>query len=508
MSGLVAGYGMPKTEEMEAMLARISHRGPYLSGTHVQTPTGLGQNYLRADNPGAWPEMDTPFGNGHNGGGELRIAYDGQIGNREALAEQLGLQNGPFLEERILLKLYETRGKEMLSELNDAIFSFVISDGKELFAARDLMGIKTLFYGRNGDDLYLSSELKGLISVTENVGEFPAGHYMDAAGETTVFAELPTEAPPVSRASLEDILQDVRDIVGRSVENRVDFATPTASLLSGGLDSSIISHLASERYKERFGNDARLPTFAIGVGESEDIVKARLMADHIGSEHHELIVDVDELFEALPEVIYQLESFDPSLVRSSVVNYLMSRHAKEYGIETLLSGEGGDEMFCGYAYMADLPTEELFQEQMNCFGYLHNNASLRLDRMNQCHSIRVVAPFISGELYDYILTMPSEYKMRPTGDYKIEKWVLRRAYEPYLPREIALRSKQEFSQGTGAADMLPERVESLVSEEELAEVQSEFPFVRTREECYYFRLFGERFGYGSAVETVGQWDHF
>lgn len=140
---------------------------------------------------------------------------------------------------------------------------------------------------------------------------------------------------------------------------------------------------------------------------------------------------------------------------------------------------------------------------MASFGYLHSNASLRLDRMNQCNSVRVVAPFISGELFEYVLTIPGEYKIRTVGNQKIEKWILRRAYEPFLPTAITERTKQEFSQGSGVADLLPARIEPLVSDEELAATQSRFAFIRTKEECYYFRLFGEHFGYGSGGRDSG-----
>jgi asparagine synthase (glutamine-hydrolysing) len=285
----------------------------------------------------------------------------------------------------------------------------------------------------------------------------------------------------------------------------VNFATPTAGLLSGGLDSSVVCCVASRVHENWFGGKARLKTFAIGLGESEDIQNARIVAGYIGSEHHELIVDLDRVLEALPQVIYYLESFDPSLVRSAVSNYLISQHAREHGIEQLLSGEGGDEIFCGYTYLKDFPPEELTTEQLKCLGYLHNNASLRLDRMNQCHSVRVVAPLISGKLLNYALRLPPEYKQKPDGDGKIEKWIFRKAYESLLPDTIVWRGKQEFSQGSGSAGVLPAHFETAVSDEEFARAQAEHPVVRSKEELYYFRIFAEHFGTERAVDTVGQW---
>jgi asparagine synthase (glutamine-hydrolysing) len=393
----------------------------------------------------------------------------------------------------------------MFRHLDDAIFAFVFSDGEELFAARDILGIKTLFYGWRGETLYLASELKSILEVTEDVREFPPGYYMDRSGLFTLFAELPQVPPDILDIELEKMMEDIRAMIRRSLHNRVDFNLPTASLLSGGIDSSVIAYLASEAYREKFGKDARLKTFALGVGESEDIKNARVMAGHINSDHYELIVDLEQVLSALPEVIYYLESFDPSLVQSAASNFLISRHAREKGIQVLLSGEGGDEVFCGYTYLKDFALEEQFSRQVQCLGFLHNNASLRLDRMNLCHGVRVVAPLISGKLLNYALAIPPKYKQMPTEDGKIEKWIFRKAFEAMLPKQVAWRTKQEFSQGSGSAGVLPAHFEDSITDEEMANSQAEYPIIRSKEELYYFRIFTEHFGAGRAVETVGQW---
>jgi len=509
MSGFAVIYNKKDRQELESMFGLIQHRGPYLSGIFENKRIAMAQNYLVGDiygNPDAvLAEDDTQVPAFNATYPELRICYDGQMGNWQELAPVNGIPDGPFREERLLLQLYQNHGKSMLSYLNDAIFAFVISDGENLFAARDLLGIKTLFYGQKNGALYLSSELKSLTEITDDFYEFPPGHYMDKEGRLKRFAELPQEPPPPHSADLEEMTETIRELIQCSLNNRIDFSVPTASLLSGGIDSSVIAYLASDAYRKRFGNDQRLMTFALGVGESEDISYARLMSDHINSEHHELIVDIDQLLDVLPEVIRCLESFDPSLVRGSVSNYLISKYAKEMGIEVLLSGEGGDEVFCGYLYLKDYPTEELFARQMQCIGFLHNNASLRLDRMNLCNSLRVVAPLISGELLNYAMAIPSEYKQKPDGNKKIEKWIFKKAYENLLPKEIVWRLKQEFSQGSGSAGVLPAYFEETVNDEELIKVQNNYPMVRSKEELYYFQIFTRHFGSGRAVDTVGQW---
>ena len=501
MSGLVVGYGSPNPSKMEEMFQKIGHRGPYISGMWNSGSVIMAQNYLRADCPMVIPDRaDVPVKHG-----KLRICYDGQMGNLDQIAGPLKLSPGPFREEQLLLSLYQRDGRDMLQYLDDAIFAFVISNGDELFAARDLLGIKTLFYGHKNQTLYLATELKSLVGVTDDIHEFPPGFYMDSNGNLVRFAELPKAPPEVLHTDLEEMVKDIRGIIKRSVRNRIDFSVPTAGLLSGGMDSSVINYLANELYREKFGNNARLKTFAVGVGESEDIQSARVMADHIQSDHHELLVDLDQVLVVVPEVIYYLESFDPSLVRSSVSNYLISKHAREQGIDLLLSGEGGDEIFCGYIYLKGFPPEELFLRQMECLGFLHNNASLRLDRMNHCNSIRVVAPLISGELFRYTLAIPSQYKQKQEGDEKVEKWIFRKAFESLLPGEITRRVKQEFSQGSGSAGLLPSYFENVVGDDELAEAQAKYHLVRSKEELYYFRIFIEHFGDGQAVETVGQW---
>jgi asparagine synthase (glutamine-hydrolysing) len=504
MSGFVVACGEPRRKELGRMFEKIGHRGPYASGIWEKDRVMMAQNYLRADIGGDHAQLDqVPVGNA--GDGKLRICYDGQIGNWRQLACTSGLPGGSFEEERLLLHLYEHHGSSMVQHLDDAIFAFVISDGSEIFAARDLLGIKTLFYGWRDDTLYFASELKSLVEVTDDIHEFPPGHSMDSTGRLSRFAELPHMPPRTLHTDPGQMIEDIRGIIQGSIRNRVDFAVPTACLLSGGMDSSAITYLANELHKEKFRGDARLKTFAIGVGESSDIQNARITARHINTDHDELIVDLDQVLVVLPEVIYCLESFDPSLVRGSASNYLVSRYAKQHGCEVLLSGEGGDEIFCGYLYLKDCAPEELFARQMECLGFLHNNASLRLDRMNQCHSVRVVAPLISGELFRYALAIPGEYKQRPEGDEKIEKWIFRKAFEPFLPSTITWRLKQEFSQGSGLADLLPAHFETLISDEEFAEAQSTHPMVRSKEELHYFRIFTKHFGAGKAVQTVGQW---
>ncbi len=503
MSGFVAGYGKPKLENIHKSFEKIRHRGPYISGIINNKKAILAQNYLQADTLDENKNAVVPISSEDSN--NLMICYDGQIGNWAQLASKFNIEDGSFREERLLLRMYQKLGDKMLQHLTDAIFAFIIIDGDKFLAARDLLGIKTLFYTEQNNAFYFSSELKGLILISENINEFPEAHFMGKNGQLKRFLELPQEPPKVFEKDIETFTKEIREIILRSVKNRVDFSRPSAGLLSGGMDSSVICYLSNQVYQEKYGDDARLKTFSIGLGESEDIKNARLMADHIQSEHHELIVDINQVLKVLPDVIYYLESFDPSLVRSSVSNYLISRYAMDHGIEILLSGEGGDEIFCGYIYLKDFPPEELVMRQIECLGFLHNNASLRLDRMNQCNSVKVVAPLISGELLEYAFHIPPQYKQRQHEGTKIEKWIFRKAYESMLPTPITKRIKQEFSQGSGSAAVLPKYFEEKVTSADLASIQAKYPFIRSKEESYYFRIFSKHFGTGRAVKTVGQW---
>jgi asparagine synthase (glutamine-hydrolysing) len=501
MAGIAVGYGNPEKSVVNKMSEKMKHRGPDLAGVFANGRSVMAQNYLESDRAAADGSVSLPVSDSSG----LRICYDGQIGNIDELAVSCGISDEMFREERTILHLYRKHGPEMLSYLSDAIFGLVVSDGTDFFAARDLLGIKTLFYGRKGDTLYVATELKSILQATDEVYEFPAGHFMDASGRLQRFGELPADPLPSTNSDAERAARDIKSIVTKSLRNRIDFTYETASLLSGGIDSSVIAFVASQAYREKFGEAARIKTYALGVGESEDIHNARLVADHLQTDHHELIVDLNDILEVLPEVIYYLENFDPSLVRSSASNFLISRYAASQGTRILLSGEGGDEVFCGYLYLKQYPLEELHARQMACMGYLHNNASLRLDRMNQCNGVRVVAPLISGELLDYSLAMPPDFKQKPQGDDKIEKWIFRKAFESDLPGQVVWRLKQEFSQGSGSASVLPGYFEDVISDKELAEAQRAFPMVRSKEELYYFRIFAESFGTGKAIQTVGQW---
>ncbi|MBW1748836.1 MAG: hypothetical protein JRJ34_10710, partial [Deltaproteobacteria bacterium] len=224
MSGFAVVYNKKDRLELESMFRLIQHRGPYLSGIFEDKRIAMAQNYLKGYIFGNLDAVlvrgDTQVPAFNAKYPALRICYDGQMGNWQELAPVYEIPDGPFREERLLLQLYQNHGKSMFSHLNDAIFAFVISDGENLFAARDLLGIKTLFYGWKNTRLYFASELKSLVEITDDVYEFPPGHYMDASGTLTRFAELPQSSPEIFEGNLDEITATIRDIIQRSFNNR------------------------------------------------------------------------------------------------------------------------------------------------------------------------------------------------------------------------------------------------------------------------------------------------
>ena len=506
MSGIVAGYGNPRLTEIEKMQKIAKHRGKFNSGIFQKNKAILAQNYFEADK-GEETDWKIPVFIPEDR--DTRICYDGQIGNNNMLAEQFGIFDGPYQEERLLISLYKKYQNNILEYLKDAIFAFVISDGEKFLAARDGLGIKTLFYGYSKDKktIYFSSELKSLLEVTKNVYEFPPGHYVEQDGQFRRFANLPKMATGnLQEQKAKNIANHLAKIVRRNIQHRIDLTYNTGCLLSGGLDSSIIATLFNQYNQQINGPESHIKTFALGIEENGDLKYARTMSEFLKSKHYELKIKPEDIIEVLPKVVYHLESFDPSLVRSSASNYLIAQYAGQQGIQVLLSGEGGDELFCGYDHFKGICNQAIFKEQKECLKALHNNAALRLDRMNACHSIKVIAPFISEELLNFAMEIPINFKLKQTGNEYIEKWILRKAFEGNLPEVITWRTKQEFSKGSGAANVLKKHFNKIITDQEFNEGKKHYPLIRNKEEYYYFKLFIDYFGEGKAVDTVGQWD--
>jgi asparagine synthase (glutamine-hydrolysing) len=290
------------------------------------------------------------------------------------------------------------------------------------------LGVKPLYYGQFEESMAFASEVKALLTLTEDVNEFPPGHLYTPAEGFKPFATIRTGM--ISDHAVEKIISGLRLRLEQAIIRRV-VSEEMGSWLSGGLDSSAIAALA----KPYVGT---LHSFVSGVEGAPDLVYGRQMAEYLGTEHHELIVTLEDMLEALPQVIYNLESFDALLVRSSITNYLTAQLVSDY-VGAVFSGEGGDELFAGYAYIKEIPEQDISGELEDIIGRLHNTALQRVDRSSQAHGVGAMVPFTDPEVLDFALRIPAKYKMYRNGGDAIEKWILRKAVEDLLPETILWR---------------------------------------------------------------------
>jgi asparagine synthase (glutamine-hydrolysing) len=355
-----------------------------------------------------------------------------------------------------------------------------VSDDK-LVLKRDALGVAPLYYGWTGDHLLcFASEVKALPGVTNEIHELPPGHSYDGSHMERYFhlrKQEPVHDPP------ERIARELRRHLAASVEKRV-VGDELGSWLSGGLDSSTLAALARPYLR-------KLHTFAAGLIGAPDLEYAREVADLIGSDHHELVVSVDDMLDVLPDVIYHLESFDALLVRSSVTNYLVAQLASKY-VSTVFSGEAGDELFAGYEYLKSLDPAKLPDELIDITGRLHNTAFQRVDRCASAHGTVAQVAFADPGVLDYALRIPAELKLH-NGT---EKWILRRAMDGVLPARALNRAKAKFWDGAGVRETLYSHAEREISDDEFSRerILGNGWLLNSKEELLYYRIFRQQFG--------------
>jgi asparagine synthase (glutamine-hydrolysing) len=350
-----------------------------------------------------------------------------------------------------------------------------------LVLQRDQLGVAPLYYGHTEDGaLCFASEVKALLEVTNDVRQLPPGHRYDGSRLKQYFRlskQSPLKAPPT------DIAQELRKRLETSIERRIGNGE-VGSWLSGGLDSSALAALARPHVN-------RLYTFAAGVPGAPDLEAARSVAAFIDSDHREVIVSLQDMLAALPEVIYHLESFDALLVRSSITNYLVAKLASDY-VPAVFSGEGGDELFAGYDYIKSLDPTQLPDELIDITGRLHNTALQRVDRCASAHGTVAHVGFLDPDVVDYALRIPIEYKLHG----RVEKWILRQAMEDALPEHVLNRPKAKFWEGAGVADLLAQYADETIDDAHFSRERtlSGGWVLNSKEELMYYRIFREHFG--------------
>lgn len=508
MCGIAGCFGVQDTSTINRMLDALPHRGPNDRGIHVFNDTVLGHTRLSI----------VDVAKGHQpilaNGGRTGIICNGEIYNFRELRKDL-VDKYHFTTDsdtEVILHLYQEKGPACLYDL-DGMFALAIYDGDNFMLARDPIGIKPLYYGYVDDKLYFSSELGAMsLAGVSEVHEFGAGYYYTPKEGFVQYYQV----PPIEDHLLTDVEEAtrlIRETFITAVKKRLlaDKEIHVGSFCSGGIDSSLVAAIAADEIPH-------LHTFAVGMkdakgDESDDLKAARVAAAHIGSTHHELIFTEDDYYEALPTVIKELESYDPSLVRCAVPCYFTCKLAADY-VTVVLTGEGADELFAGYHYMKHYPEDVLNKEVRRCIGNLHNINLQRADRMGMYFGLELRVPFLDLAMIDLAMKIPPQLKIRESekvGD-RIEKWILREAFKHtnYLPDEILWRYKVQYTQGAGCEDLGEKVALAEISEDDYERIKAENPgaVINSREAAYYYTIFRKYHPQDSVLGSIGIWTGF
>ncbi|CAM3839158.1 asparagine synthase B [Rheinheimera salexigens] len=444
------------------------------------------------------------------------LAVNGEIYNHKQLEKSLAAPY-PFQTKsdcEVILPLYLAHGSDFIDQLQ-GMFAFILYDAEQnrYLIARDHIGIIPLYYGYDEHgQLFVASELKALVPVCKQIKEFPPGHFFDSKiGKLQSYYKRDWQ----DFAAVKDnpaSLTELRTALENSVKSHLMSDVPYGVLLSGGLDSSLISAIAQQFAKRRIeDNDQseawwpRLHSFAVGLAGSPDLVAAQKVADSIGTVHHTVQFTVQEGLDALRDVIYFLETYDVTTIRASTPMYLMARKIKAMGIKMVLSGEGADEIFGGYLYFHKAPNaKEFHEETLRKLDRLHMFDCNRANKSMSAWGIEARVPFLDKTFMDVAMRLNPEAKM--CGNGKMEKHILRQAFEGLLPDEILWRQKEQFSDGVGYSwiDSLKAHAEKEITEQQMATASFRFP-VNTPEskEAYFYRvIFEEHFPHAGAIACV------
>ena len=498
-----------RTQVLE-MSKKVRHRGPDWSGIHSSKNALLAHERLAIVDPksGNQPIFSSDR--------KLILAANGEIYNHKILNDNLKI-NYDFQTNsdcEIILALYKQKGINFLDDLN-GIFGFVLynENTDEYLIARDHMGIIPLYMGWDKfGTFYIASELKALEGICNKIEIFPPGHYLSNKSPKPIkwYKRDWMNYDAVSNNQTDLIA--LQDALEQAVHRQLMSDVPYGVLLSGGLDSSITSALAKKYSKNRIESDdqkqawyPQLHSFAVGLVGSPDLKAARLVADHIGSIHHEINFTIQEGLDAIKDVIFHLETYDVTTVRASTPMYLMARVIKSMGIKMVLSGEGADEIFGGYLYFHKAPNpEEFHKETVRKLDKLYQYDCLRANKSLAAWGIEGRVPFLDKEFLDVAMRINPRDKM--INKEKMEKWVLRKSFENYLPESVAWRQKEQFSDGVGYdwIDSLKELVDKEVSEEMFNNAKFTFPFQTpmSKEEYFYRSIFESHFPSETAAKTV------
>ncbi len=514
MCGIVCAFKLKEPAEalrlqVLSMAKCIRHRGPDWSGIFSNDKAIMAHERLAIVDPtsGKQPLFSSD--------GNLVLAANGEIYNHMELRKQF--KDYVFLTKsdcEVILPLYRDKGAAFLDEMN-GIFGFALYDIKNdnYLIARDHMGIIPLYMGwdQNGT-FYVASELKALEGICTKIELFPPGHYLDSReGELKRWYSRDWMDYENVKDNVTEIAT-LRKALEAAVHRQLMSDVPYGVLLSGGLDSSITSAIAKKYAEKRIESEdtegawwPQLHSFAIGLEGSPDLAAAQKVADHLKTVHHEIKFTIQEGIDAIRDVVYHLETYDITTIRASTPMYLMARAIKAMGIKMVLSGEGADEIFGGYLYFHKAPTAKDFHdENVRKLDKLHMYDCLRANKSLASWGIEGRVPFLDKEFMDVAMRINPQDKM--INGERMEKWVLRKAFEDMLPASVAWRQKEQFSDGVGYSwiDTLKEMVNEQVTDEQLANAKYKFPLQTpsSKEEFYYRSIFAEHFPSDTAALSV------
>jgi asparagine synthase (glutamine-hydrolysing) len=490
MSGIAGVLQPEQVNTVQTILDSIRHRGT----SQIKMWEG-GRSALGAIGLESLNEQPGPFA---TPSGSRAIVWDGHLLNRQPILEGLNLHSlSTESDAEIVLHAYEERGAPLFGRL-EGEFALAIVDGDRLILARDRLGVKPLYYGFSGPGFYFSSEIKGLVKIVDQVHEFPPGSYLDSV--YGLYYYQPYFPEPVQIEGALDSAEQLAVYLRQAVQNVIPEGVEVGVWLSGGVDSSVLAALARPFVD-------KLYTFSAGVEGAPDLEYARMVAEHIGSEHHERKYGLEELQSNLERTICSLESFDAPLVRSTVSNMLVSELASNY-TPWVLSGEGGDELFAGYAYQKAYQGEvELTLSIQEAIASLHNTALQRVDRSASAFGTNAAVPFLDPGVVRYALAIPARWMIR--GKQPIDKWPLRQGLATTLPEEVIWRGKSKFWQGSGTGEMLKALSENLVSDNEFnsyRDISNELK-LKSKEDYLYYRIFQRNFGDKVPLSEIGRTQH-
>ncbi len=522
-----------------AMSKKIRHRGPDWSGVYTGNNAILSHERLSIVDPlsGKQPLVSDDE--------KIILAANGEIYNHKEIRSQFqgkyNFRTGSDCEVIIPLykKFRESGDFTAMIEQLSGIFAFALYDSENdvYLIARDEIGVIPLYQGWDKSGrYYVASELKALEGDCQTIEEFPNGHYFYSKDEKPTrwykreweSFDAVKNAPKATDEKGEiinpSVIEKVRNGLESAVRAQLMSDVPYGVLLSGGLDSSIIAAVTQKFSKKRIETDSkeaawwpRLHSFAVGLEGSPDLIAAQKAADYIGTVHHEVHFTIQEALDALPDVIYHIETYDITTVRASTPMYLLARVIKSMGIKMVLSGEGSDELFGGYLYFHKAPNAQEFHEELvRKMSKLHLYDCLRANKSLMAWGVEGRVPFLDKEFIDIAMRLNPADKMSiklPDSDggkagckQRVEKWILRKAFEDMLPAEIVWRQKEQFSDGVGYSwiDTLKKMTEEKVSDAEFARRENRFPVnpPKTKEEYYYREIYSRLFPSDSAAKVV------